>query len=511
MRSGRMKYILIAIRKSYIRLFGYGILLISIIAFLLTWIRMYIGIPTSVLLLIGYYILCKDIVRDKSEIYISKKKLLLLCGIMIAWTIFSGLGGAFPQKNDLQIRNAILHDLINYPWPVRYSDGYDSSLTYYIAFWIIPALIGKLTNFFLGAQAAWVAANIAYAFYCVLILCVVMLLLVSYLNATSLKRMSLVAIILIFFSGMDIVPIILAQLGDKTISIGTHLEWWTTIQYSSNTTQLSWVYNQAVPAWLVTALLFHECNIEHFAFLGLLLLPFGPIPFIGVFFVMILQGAVDLIQSLREKKLLIFLKQIPSIPNIIAILTIVPIYYLYYSTNTATSDSGFASNSGSLSFVTYCIFIFIEFLMYVILSTRKFYKKRYYLVATIGLFLTPFFNLGGAQDFCMRASIPFLFILMVYIIEYLLQSISFNGKDNIGLNSGAVIMIILLTIGSATPLTEFRQSLVQIAQSGGARTSLIADDVKTLDNGDMDRGNFITMHASDTLFYRYLAKNNNGQ
>ena len=203
------------------------------------------------------------------------------------------------------------------------------------------------------------------------------------------------------------------------------------------------------------------------------------------------------------------MKQISSIPNIIAILTIVPIYYLYYSTNAATSDSGFASNSGSLSLVTYYIFVFVEFLMYGILLTRKFYKKRYFLIATMGLFLTPLFNLGGAQDFCMRASIPFLFILMVYIIEYLLQSISYNNKDTMSINSGAMIMIILLVIGSATPLTEFRQSLVQIVQSDGV-TSLIADDVKTLDNGDMPRGNFITMNASETLFYRYLAKNING-
>jgi len=52
---------------------------------------------------------------------------------MFAWTVFSGLGGAFPQKNDLHWRNAILHDLLNYSWPVRYADG--SALTYYLAFW----------------------------------------------------------------------------------------------------------------------------------------------------------------------------------------------------------------------------------------------------------------------------------------------------------------------------------------------------------------------------------------
>ena len=297
---------MISIKNSYIRLAGYGILLISIIAFFLTWLKWYLGIPATILILIGFYMLSKNIMSDNKETIISKKTLVILLAIMLLWTVVSGVGGAFPQKNDFHIRNAILHDLINYSWPVRYSDGYDSSLTYYIAFWIVPALIGKLTTFFLGTSAGWIAANISYAIYCFCILSIVMLLLVSYLNATTPKRMILVAFILIFFSGMDIFPVVLRQLGQENVSIGTHLEWWTTIQYSSNTTQLSWVYNQAVPAWLVTALLFHECNIEHFAFLGLLLIPYGPIPFIGVFFIMILQGAIELIQSVRKKKLLFF-------------------------------------------------------------------------------------------------------------------------------------------------------------------------------------------------------------
>lgn len=427
----------------------------------------------------------------------------MLCGIMLVWTIISGIGGAFPQKSDLHIRNAILHDLINYPWPVRYADGYDSSLTYYIAFWIIPALIGKLTTLFLGVHAGWVVANIAYALYCASILCLVMLLLVSYLKATSFKRMLLVAMVLIFFSGMDILPIVLNQLGEKTIAIGTHLEWWTYIQYSSNTTQLNWVYNQAIPAWLVTALLFHEKRVEHYAFLGLLLLPFGPIPFYGMLFIMVLQGISEFLCAIREKKTLEFIKQVFTIPNIIAAVVLFPIYYIYYSSNATTSQNGFNMNYFSLT--QYLIFVLVEFFIYVLLIMQSSYYKRFFLFSVLGLFCIPLFTLGSAQDFCMRASIPLLFIIMLYICEYLLDNITVRNKEKIQISITTFVLVIFLTLGAATPLTEYRESYTQIIQSGSNRISLIADKFGTLLG--MGGDNFISKNASDTLFYRYLAKN----
>jgi hypothetical protein len=497
---------LILIKNSRIRLFGYGILLLSIIAFLLTWLKWYIGISASLLLLVGYYKIWKNMSCDESKILISKKTFFLICGIMIIWTLLSGIGGAFPQKNDFHIRNAIIHDLINYPWPVRYLDNYDSALTYYIGFWILPALLGKLITFYYGANAGWIVANIAYAIYCATILCVVMFLLVSYLNATSIKRMLMVATILIFFSGMDILPNLLMQMGQLKISIFTQLEFWIPIQYSSNTTQLCWVYNQAIPSWLVTALLFHERGFSNYAYLGLLLLPFGPLPFIGIFFMMMIQGVIEFLQSIRNKQSFQFLKNITSIPNVIAIVTILPIFYLYYFTNSAVSQNGFRLNN--ISLVYYYVFILTEFLLYVILIVRKSYKKRYFIIGILGLFLAPLFTLGYDQDFCMRASIPFLFTLMIYVMEYLLSNVCWSGKGIISLNVGAILIIMILFIGSATPLTEYRHSYVQIVNSGNTRTSLIKDNYGTLADANIGRGNFVTDHASETIFYRYLARNN---
>ncbi len=423
---------------------------------------------------------------------------------MIAWTLFCGLGGATPQKNDLHWRNAILHDLINYPWPVHYTDGLDSTLNYYFAFWIIPALLGKAALHLFGANAAWLVANISYSFYCVIFLCAVVLLLVSYLKSTSIKRVLFVVGILIFFSGLDIIPLILAQADQENISIGKHLEWWTWLQYSSNTTQLGWVFNQAIPAWLVTALLFHEKRMNHYAYLGLLLLPFGPIPFVGVFFIMVIQALMSFTAALRGKELRGLIGEIFTVPNIVAMLGILPIYWLFYFTNTAASTGGFGTNI--FSPVVYLPFVIFEFALYAILILPGSARERFFMSAVLGLFIVPLFTLGEGPDFCMRASIPMLFALMVYVTRYLLNNIEFVDCERLIIDKTSALLLLLLIIGAVTPLTEFRETYRQIDYSINNHTSFYADKFGTLDDGDMPRDNFITINSTDTMFYQYLAK-----
>lgn len=494
---------MITIRISHIRLTGYSLLLINILVFFWTWLRWPIAIPAMCLLLIGTYKLMKNINEDQTVILMSKKILLLICGIMLAWTVFSGLGGALPQKHDLHWRNAIFHDLIEYSWPVCYADGYDSSLTYYIAFWIVPAVVGKIVTFLMNAQAGWLAANVVYALYCTSILCVVLLLIISYFKATSMGRALLVVTVLIFFSGMDIVPIVLHQLGEKSIFIGTHLEWWTNIQYSSNTTQLCWVFNQAIPAWLVTALFLHEQRMNHYAFLGSLLLPYGPFPFVGLLFVMVIEALDEFLNAVRRRQISMFFKQIITMPNVLAVAVILPIYYLYYFSNTAISNNGFRMQMPE----SYLTFILVEFFIYALLIGGNYFKERLFRLSVIGLFFAPLFALGSGQDFCMRASIPLLFILMIYIIGFLLSNITFSEQHKIQTEIIAIPLIVCLSLGALTPLTEYRESYTQIIQSG-SRTTRMADGIGTLQNGNkMVRDNFITLNASESLFYRYLAKN----
>lgn len=487
---------MIIIKGSYIRLTGYGLLLINVLIFLGTWCRWYIGLPAICLLLYGFYKLVRNILEDDSEILISKKAIWLIIGLMSAWAVLSGLGGFFPQKPDLHWRNAILHDLINYPWPVVYSDG--SSLTYYIAFWLGPALVGKLAMLVSSPETGWVVSNVIYTLYGACSLCIVLLLIASYLKSTTTRMILVAGGVFILFSGMDIVPIVLQQLGQSTISIGTHLEWWTNIQYSSNATQLAWVYNQAVPAWLVTALYLHERHMGHWAFLGLLLLPYGPFPLVGLAFLMLITALDELVIAARAATVPEFIKDILSVPNITSVTAIIPIYYLYYFTNTATSANGVRAQMSE----SYLAFVIVEFLVFALLIGSAFFKERLFRFDIICLMFMPLFAMGAEQDFCMRASIPLLFILMIYVLRYLLTKIVVINNE-LQMGGIAVALLFCLGLGAITPLTEFRASYVQMVQTRGE--VMMADGIGTLDNVNMERGNFVTMNASNTFFYQYLA------
>jgi len=494
---------MMVIKNKHLRLFGYGLLLISIVAFFLTWLQWYFGIPATILLIFAFYKVACNIKDDQRTIHLSVWVLVLIALVVISWVLLSGVGGAFPQKPDLHWRNAILHDLINYPWPVRYTDGFDSSLTYYIGFWMVPALFGKIIAITLGTQAGWIAANVASAIYCMAMIFVVTLLLMSRLNVTSHKKMLLVLGVLVFFSGMDILPTILNKILDND-SIGIHLEWWNYIQYSANTTQLGWVFNQAVPAWLATSLLIHEEKVNNYAFLGLLLLPYAPLPLVGVVYLMVVEGFRRGLSMAKTGKLSAFFLQIFTAPNIIGALIILPIYYLYYSTNMAATNT--ASYFNEFHLISYLGFIIFEFAFVAIMIWRHSFRSPFFLPSIIGLFIIPLFKFGGAQDFCMRASIPLLFILMLYTMDYLVNSKLDLASTRHGINKQAIPLLIVLLIGAATPLDEYRASYLQIIDSGSHCISIFADKFKTLNNGSMERDNFITKDASNTFFYQHLAK-----
>jgi hypothetical protein len=498
--SGR----LVEIKNRHIRSAGYLLLIISIIVFLIGWLQWYIGIPASLFLIFAYLKIVKDMKEDQSVLSISKSTILLILFIIAAWVLLSGVGGAFPQKEDMNWRNAIFHDLIHFSWPVRYTDGFDSSLTYYIAFWMVPALFGKLAALIAGAQAGWIVANAVTAIYCITIIFVVMLLLIRFLNSASKRKMLLVLTILILFSGMDIVPIVIDYLAGAPIHHATHLEWWTYIEYSSNTSQLGWVYNQAIPTWLVMGLLIHEKKINHYAFLGLLLLPFGPLPFLGVLYLMIFTGIKKGTTMIQEGHFKEIFPQIFSLPNLIGCMTILPIFFLYFSSNaTSKNNNGYWNTFDAFQ---YFEFVLVEFVIILILIWRDSYKKPFFISSAIGLFFIPLFKFGGGQDFCMRVSIPLLFVVMLYTMNYLLNHTSIEENQRPKLNKRVIPLIIVLLIGAATPLDEYRASYLQFKESGGHCTSIYADKFKTLNNGEMERDNFITKNASDTFFYRYLAK-----
>lgn len=259
-------------------------LLLPAAAFLLTWVRLPVSVP-CVLAIAAAFILysCRrkqvDLFgRAEDDFALPPAAVLAVVLCALAWTFFSGIGGYFYQNEDHYGRNAIFHDLLNHSWPV-YFDGTPYALDYYVGFWILPALVGKLLSALMGASWLWPAANAALFVQTVWFLALTLLLLLAVVQVQAFCKVCLSLVVFVLFSGMDV---LMARYNPEAWR--HQIEWWAQCyQFSSNTTCLFWVYNQAVPAWLATMLLLSAPeDVGSFALIGLAALPFSPLPLMGL-------------------------------------------------------------------------------------------------------------------------------------------------------------------------------------------------------------------------------------
>jgi hypothetical protein len=168
----------------------------------------------------------------------------------VVWTLCGGIGHWMFANADWHIRDAVLHDLVRGAWPVGYGDegGFPTVLRAPLGYYLPAALLGKVLGLAAAqvALAAWTAAGAA------LFLLQVLSRMPRRIGAALLSVVAIVS-----FSGLDMVGTLLRIPGPVTHwDITRHLEWWAArYQYSSMTTQLFWVPNHALGAWLGIGLL----------------------------------------------------------------------------------------------------------------------------------------------------------------------------------------------------------------------------------------------------------------
>lgn len=472
------------------------------LVFLLAWLKFYIAVPAVVALGFAFFsvLKCED---KKIEISISS---LIIIGIIVSlWLYLSGIGGFFIQKQDYLYRNPMFRDLINYRWPVRY-DTNDIALVYYMGHMLIPALIGKLAGLFVDAGGAWLAARIAMFIYSFVFIYTAILLLLIKLNKASLKAVCILLSVFILFSGMD-------YLGQYfTFKSDIHIEYWALFfQYSSMSTQLCWVFNQAIPAWLACSLAVNEENERAYAIIGLALIISSPFPLVGLASYMLVRAVVRVVREYRINRNLECFKDIFSLSNILSIAVIVPIFAVFYSLNSVTgsadntvSELPMASELSSDMYIFfYVIFVLLEFLLISLVVLKK-ANIRDTLFVIVSLLIIPFIHIGLGIDFCMRASIPSLFILMILVVDYLvhIDFVKAEQKDKLR----AVILVVFLIVGAITPFVEYRTSVRYYYRSQGELVS-VYDVYSSLEELPMEEKlNFIGSNVSDSFFFKHLAR-----
>lgn len=494
----------------------YLYLLIPFIIFCMGWLQLSIAIPVTAILMWALWQLLKQSPGSHSLIPNSRFPIyvLLVTGL---WVFLSGVGGYAFQNWDHHWRNAVLRDLITYDWPVVYSSpehGPIKMLIYYVGYWLPAALAGKVFG--------WQAANFTLFLWTWLGVFLVVL----QVNIKFKISLFKTAFLLIFFSGMDMLGTLLFARDYPTLWPPIqHLEIWAgNLQFSAFTTQLFWVFNQAVPAWLCIVLILESASeppdIQRQAsrfqsqkiFIWSLCFFFAPLASLGLL-------PYLLIEWFKQTDIKFPFKNI-RLDLLVASGVILLISYLFFSSNTAAQERGLQS------FVLKDFLVFLLFeggILWLLLAPFKWRDPRWTVTGLL-LILIPFVQLGSGRDFVMRASIAPLFYLMLMTGEVLFQSTSPRILR--------IALYGLLLIGALTPLYEINRSLVRtseyyfllddsqrmqpasevithLEQPGAPESEhpnmLVADEIQTLKFMDDKLSKNFIANVRQSLYYRYIS------
>lgn len=529
---------MITIDYKSIKKIAFAILGLPFICFAIGWLKWYWACLATITIIVCmicgafYERLKEEALDDNKEISvsISIKVILLVLFIICIWVWQSGIGGFWAQSKDFRYRNAIFRDLVVREWPVIYpKTGY--ALVYYIGYWLVPAVIGKI-SIALGVEeiTAFNIANTALSVWTVIVLMVIFLLIIYTLKLHDSKQQLFVVLLFIFFSGADII----GNIGYTPKAIEYHLEWWARdYQFSSFTTCLFWVFNQAVPAWLCFLCLLNEKSMKNYVFIGMMCLFNAPLPFIGwmVFCIFsAIKRLTEIHQSENENnKKRIYISEIFSLSNIMTAVFVFPIIGSYLISNYAIHGSGairtmqaeVVSESVTVSNVTtfsdnavvnYFSFVCIEFALLMIFMAWKYRKNVIYYVTLISLLIIPLLKIGAKRDFAMRASIPALIMVFLLAAKFLIEEKAVLKLKGSIKRMTYILLIVFLLLGACTPVMEFYRGIHETVLYGIKNEKY--DNIYTLGgDGPYDDikqkkiyGNFMAVDIEKQLFFKVFSK-----
>lgn len=490
---------------------AYGYILLPFLIFALGWMKIYISFPIVGILCYCFYKVCKESPElwtpdwDRDTII----KFLFAIGIIAIWVYYSGIGKFVFQNTDHSVRNSIFNILVEYDWPVvnydilpEFNRAWDGTtkvtgLIYYIGFWLPSAIVGKVLGIRAGyyAQAVWAVLGIA---------------LVYYLICVMLKKVVVWPLfILVFFSGLDIIGVFLTNF--SVLGSNWHLEWWgTPYQYSSMTTQLFWVFNQSVPAWVCTILMYVQKNNRNLVFILACSMLSSTFPFIGLLLLALffcftrkydtkVEGAISLESKIKSYTMSL-MKDTCTLQNVLGGGIVGIVSFLYLLGNFSGGHVMAENVKGARfdnSLPKFVIFLILEIGVYAVLIYKYNKQSKLYYFVLLCLCVIPPIRVGYSIDFCMRASIPALFILMLWVIQAVQEAWK---RREYAVFSG---LIVALVIGSATPICEFKRTFTQTFDRIENEQIVYEEDTDALEilnsvnfSGDIEKN----------FFFQYLTK-----
>jgi len=435
-------------KKDLLPFLIYLYLFLPFMIFIIGWAKPIVSIPVLIVLTVCFY----RMVREFPELWLPKisrenvLKTIIILFVIFLWVYLSGIGGFVFQNSDHIFRNGIFQVLVEEKWPVvnfsieRFEQPI--ALVYYFGFWLPPAIIGKLFGLTAGyiAQVVWASTGIFLFYY---------LIIAKYIQ----KIVCWTLLVLIFFSGLDILGMYLLE-RSFNVGITVHIEWWAgrLFQFSSMTTQLFWVFNQAIPAWLATLILLMQKNNRYIAIIIALTMITAALPFVGLVILAICVTVKNFMSENIYEQVRVSLRDIFTFENIIGGGCVGIISFLFLKNNISSNNIEFLNFVSEGLFFRWFLFYIVEVGILIIVVWK--YQRNNYLLfySAIWLAICPWIVVGNFSDFCMRASIPALVIVLLLVIDTINKCyLAKNFKT-------LTLIVVILAIGSSTPIREIART-----------------------------------------------------
>lgn len=517
-----LRYVLPTVKK-FERFTDYATLFylsLPVLIFLVGWLKLIIGIPLALLLCAGVIAYLSGInTRSVNWQAVAKPQIMLTLLVAFGWVYLSGIGGYSNQDWDHHYRNAVFNDLLQFNWPIYFKfapdytfeflAGHKAALNYYFAYWLPAALMGKWAG-----QGVANASLLAWTYLGVLL---VFFHLFRLLNS---KHLLLAVVLFALWSGLDVLGKLLIQ--RHLVGFNEPIEIYYYFSYTSFTTDLFNVFNQALPAWIVT--LWVLTYRERIPVLPIaLLFPYGPFPFISLTLFYILYFIVENYDYWRSTSTLSFIQKSWSRIDLIsasaAVVAIGFPFLAFYKAHFPVNINQFfgarlvgESMSTSLTIIGFYVLtfsleagLFYALIRWISPATYKAHKTVFWLSFLL-LLLIPLWEAGLWRDFASRGSIPMLTVLAFLMIRAISQVIE---QRPIQLSMVVVAVVLLLSwctpfwlLLKAPAVGETPRLRNDVVSLGNTKASLDSDKDGVLSSLPY----YYSVDPQHKFFYRLLAK-----
>jgi hypothetical protein len=458
--------------------------MLPVLIWLVGWFEWWFGIPAAALVVLGLW---RALTPERGSLEwqpvlgffraAARPTTFFLLLVALAWVMATAAGGVFDVENFDWIKHrAVLLDLARGDWPV-YLPAWIPSLSaffpgdinltgdllrYYLGYYIVPGLVGKW--FGIGALN-WAVPLWTW--------CGVALLLLMFTREFRGWRVPVAAVVLIFFSGMDIISVLLFE-GWEWLDFRLMLDGWPQlwlgrdflewdrywelkVQFLSHMVGMMWVPQHFLAGALYALLLLQlHRNHRFLAISGLVVgasLFWSPFVAVGLLpFVVVLMACNGIRPFLRWQNLLL------ALPLAIVI-------FAYLSSGTADIPhfwlwqfAGWQNVLRGLPLLFAIEFLVLAVLL--ILLRPLLLRDLFFLAAIAVLVLLPLYYFGVHNDLVMRGLIPAIVLLSYYCAVSVLGRKQDRGRETGGKRPVVLTALIALVlgIGALGPILNLSQA-----------------------------------------------------